>query len=171
MKLSGYVAAGLAAGLLTGLPVAAQAPRDGERLTVSGCLQRAQRDGSAGGTVVGTSAPPSVADREANSSEMVNAFMLADAVPVTPESSAAAVGAGTDSVATGTSGRAQPTTFGLEGREAELERHMGARVQVVGTVLPPASSGSGTGGAATAAGARRLRVESFTVVAAQCAVR
>jgi hypothetical protein len=168
MKLIGYVLVATMLMMEAGL---AQATREGERLTVSGCLQRAQRDGSAGGTVVGTSAPPNVADREANSSEMVNAFMLADAVPVTANSSAAAVGAGSDTVATGTSGRAQPTTFGLEGREAELERHTGARLQVVGTVIPPATSGRGAGGTATAAGAKRLRVESFTVVAAQCSVR
>ncbi len=107
-----------------------------------------------------------MADREANSSEMVDAFLLADASPIGKGSATGGASAG----ATGTSGRT-PTSFGLQGREAELERYTGARVEVTGTVIAPATSGRGTGGAATAAGARRLRVESFKVVAEKCAVR
>jgi hypothetical protein len=159
--------------------IGAQAPQttNGEKLTVTGCLQRAQRNGSVGGTVVGTSASPNTADDEANSGALVNAFLLTDATVGTASgttsggnaagSSAPASSTATPA-ATGTAGRAEPTTFGLQGQEAELERHQGARVEVTGTVIPPATSGRGTGGAATASGAKRLKVESYKVVAEKC---
>lgn len=155
----------------------------GEKLTVTGCLQRAQRNGSVGGTVVGTSASPNTADDEANSGALVNAFLLTDATAgpaagstTAPASGANAAASGASAsassaatpAATGTAGRAEPTTFGLQGQEAELERHQGARVEVTGTVIPPATSGRGTGGGATASGAKRLRVESYKVVAEKC---
>lgn len=151
-------------------PGAAQTPEDGARMTVSGCLQRAQKDGSIGGTVVGTTAPPNVADREANSSEMVEAFLLAYATPVGARDAQPQPAAGADARPTGTAGE-EPTSFGLQGREAELEKHTGARVEVTGTVVPATSSERGSGGAATAAGTKRLRVESFKVVDASCSAR
>ena len=141
--------------------VFAQTPQDGDKVTVSGCLQRAQRNGSAGGTVVGTSASPNTAGDEANSSALVDAFLLSAATPVV----------GGVPQATGTSGTADITTFGLSGREAELERHQGARVQVTGKVVPPATSGRGTGGTATATGVTRIEVESFKILADKCETR
>ena len=50
----------------------------------------------------------------------------------------------------------------------ELERHQGARLQVTGTIIPPASSGRGTGGAATETGIKRIEVESFKILADHC---
>ena len=83
MKLS-LIAAALVA-VSPGL-IAAQTGQStqsvGERTTVAGCVQRAQRNGSLGGTVVGTTAAPNTADDEANSSAMVNAFLLTDATRV-----------------------------------------------------------------------------------------
>jgi hypothetical protein len=150
----------------------AQAPQTGEKITVAGCLQRAQRNGSVGGTIVGTSASPNTAGVEANSGAMVDAFLLSEATPVVagvPQSSAAGSTAdAAATTATGTSGKADITTFGLSGREAELERHQGARLQVTGTVVPAATSGRGTGDAATATGAKRIEVESFKVLADKC---
>jgi hypothetical protein len=137
-------------------------------MTVTGCLQRAQRNGSVGGTVVGTSAAPNTADDEANSGAMVDAFLLTDATVGSGASTASPASSTASPSATGTAGRAEPTTFGLQGQEPELERHQGARVEVTGTVIPPATSGRGTGGAATAAGAKRLKVESYKVVAEKC---
>ena len=114
--------------------LSAQAPPGGEKVTVAGCLQRAERNGSAGGTVVGTSASPNTAGVEANSGALVDAFLLSEATPVVagvpqaPAAGATANAPGT--TATGTSGKTDITTFGLSGREAELERHQGARLQV-----------------------------------------
>ena len=171
MKLSFLIALAVAAA--TALP-AAQTPPQGEKVTVSGCLQRAQRNGSVGGTVVGTSAAPNTADDEANSSAIVDAFLLAEAAPViagVPDQPGNGTTAGASSradTATGTSGRSEKTTYGLQGREDELGRHPGARLQVTGTVMAPATSGRGTGGNATASGVKRLRVESFKILAEKC---
>jgi hypothetical protein len=169
MKLRLTTATALAVGLSIG-SINAQTPQStGERLTVTGCLQRAQRDGSVGGTVVGTSAAPNTADDEANSGALVNAFLLTDAT-TSPSGGAAGTtaAASTEPSATGTAGRTERTTFGLQGQEAALEPHQGARVEVTGTVIPPAQSGRGSGGAATAAGAKRLKVESYKVLADKC---
>lgn len=170
MKLSFFIALAVAAA--TALP-AAQAPPEGEKVTVSGCLQRAQRNGSVGGTVVGTSAAPNTADDEANSSAIVDAFLLAEAAPViagvpVQPGNAAAGGSSRADTATGTSGRAELTSYGLQGREDELGRHQGARLQVTGTVMPAATSGRGTGGNATASGVKRIKVESFKILAEKC---
>jgi hypothetical protein len=155
--------------------IAAQAPQAGEKVTVAGCLQRAQRNGSVGGTVVGTSASPNTADDEANSGAMVDAYLLSEATPVvagiaqpptTGSTADQANGHGT--TATGTSGKSDITSFGLSGRETELERHQGARLQVTGTIMPPLSSGRGTGGSATASGVKRIKVESFKILAEKC---
>jgi len=157
--------------------LSAQEPQTGEKVTVAGCLQRAQRNGSVGGTIVGTSASPNTAPVEANSGAFVDAFLLAEATPVVagvPQASAAAAAANapgttaTGTSATGTSGKTDITTFGLSGHEAELERHQGARLQVTGTIVPAVRSGRGTGDAATAAGARRIQVESFKILAEKC---
>lgn len=137
-----------------------------EAITARGCLQRAQRNGSLGGTVVGTTASPDRADDEANSGDLVNAFILAEAVRADSTTQPAPSGAGRR--ASGTSGRAEITSFGLSGHEDELERHTGAQVEVTGVLASPATSGRGPGGAATAAGTKRIRVGSFTVLAAKC---
>jgi hypothetical protein len=170
MKLSFYIALAVAAA--SALP-AAQTPQQGEKVTVAGCLQRAQRNGSVGGTILGTSASPNTADDEANSSAIVDAFLLAEATPmvggVPDQPSATTAGAASRAdTATGTAGRSELTTYGLQGREDELGRHQGARLQVTGTLMPPATSGRGTGGSATASGAKRLRVESFKILAEKC---
>ncbi len=168
MKLS--IAIAVAA--MLGTALIAQTPQTGDKVTFAGCLQRAQRNGSVGGTVVGTSASPNTADDEANSGVLVDAFLLSEAVPVVggvvPDASTASGTSGSGTSVTGTSGRSEITSFGLTGREAELERHQGARVQVTGTVIPPATSGRGTGGAATASGVKRIQVESFKILAEKC---
>lgn len=137
-----------------------------EAITARGCLQRGQRNGSLGGTVVGTTASPDRADDEANSSELVDAFILAEAVRADSTTQPApSVSTGR---ATGTTGRVEITSFGLSGHEAELGRHTGAHVEVTGVLAAPATSGRGPGGAATAAGTKRIRVGSFKVLAEKC---
>lgn len=169
MKLRFTAATALVLGLAFVGIDAQTPPSTGERVTATGCVQRAQRDGSIGGTVVGTSAAPNTADDEANSSVMVDAFLLTDAVPSTAASGGATTaGTATEPSATGTTGRTERTTFGLRGHEAELERNLGARVEVTGTVMPAAQSGRGTGGGATASGAKRLNVESYKVLTEKC---
>jgi len=167
MKLSVWLALATLAGggLSHGAAAQDRVVRADEQITASGCLQRAQRNGSVGGTVVGTSASPDRADDEANSGEMVEKFLHSSATPVAGSGTPAATNSRSP---IGTSGRAEPTSFGLEGHEAELGRHTGARVEVTGVLIPPASSGRGSGGAATEAGTRRIRVASFKVVNDRC---
>lgn len=154
--------------------LSAQAPQNGEKVTVAGCLQRAQRNGSVGGTIVGTSASPNTAAQEANSGTMVDAFLLSEATPVVagvpqaPADPSAAASTAASTTATGTSGKADITTYGLSGREDELSRHPGARLEVTGTIEPPVTSGRGTGDQATAAGAKRIKVDSFKILADKC---
>jgi hypothetical protein len=151
--------------------LSAQTPQNGEKVTVAGCLQRAERNGSIGGTIVGTSASPNTAAQEANSGALVDAYLLTEAKPVVagvqPESGATPSSA-TGTTATGTSGKADITTYGLSGREDELSRHPGARLEVTGTIEPPVTSGRGTGGQTTATGAKRIKVESFKILADKC---
>jgi hypothetical protein len=139
--------------LLTSANASAQVAGTGtsSKISVEGCVERAQRTGSVAGTGVGTSAPPNVADREANSSEILDVFMLTDAQPVAADRSS------------GT----QRTSYALTGHEKEFGGHTGHRVQVVGTLAPPVSSGASTGSVA-AAGIRRIQVESIKMIAASC---
>jgi len=151
--------------------LSAQAPEDGQKVTVAGCLQRAQRNGSIGGTIVGTSAAPNTAPQEANSGALVDAFLLTEAKQVTggvPPQSASASATANGTTATGTSGKADITTYGLSGRESELERHQGARLEVTGIIESPVTSGRGTGNQTTASGAKRIKVDSFKILADKC---
>ena len=173
MKLS-FVS--LSAVLLGTALLFAQAPQNGEKITVAGCLQRAQLNGSVGGTIVGTSASPNTAPQEANSGLLVDAFLLSEATPVVagvpqPPGVTSSSGSSAETAATGTSGKADITTYGLSGREAELERHQGARLEVTGIVEPPVTSRRGTADPATASGAKRLKVESFKILADKCQTR
>jgi hypothetical protein len=139
--------------LLSAGRVSAQVTATGNnsRISVEGCVERAQRNGSVAGTGVGTSAPPNVADREANSSEILEVFMLTDAQPVADNRSPAT----------------ERTSYALVGQGREFSGHTGHRVQIVGTLAPPVSSGASEGSRA-AAGIRRIQVESVKMVAASC---
>jgi hypothetical protein len=171
------IAACVLVGLGTIAAVTAQQPADGQTVNVTGCLQRAQRDGSAGGTVVGTSASPATADDDANSGALVDAYLLTEATPTASASTTTGAATGsaasngtTGTTATGTTGT-RPTAYGLVGHEAELSEHTGARIEVTGTVVPPATSGHGAGGAAAASGVKRVRVTSMKVLADSCSAK
>jgi hypothetical protein len=69
--------------------------------------------------------------------------------------------------ATGTAGSKMKYT--LVGKSDELTKHMGHRVEVVGTAAPAAPSSSAAPSAAgAAASAQRLQVESVKMIAAEC---
>src|SRR3954462_3863983 len=96
----------------SGSIIAQSAPATGDKVTVAGCLQRAQRNGSVGGTIVGTSASPNTAPQEANSGALVDAYLLSEArpvvagVPQTPADPSAPGSTTGAAAATGTSGKA-----------------------------------------------------------------
>jgi len=114
-------------------------------VTVTGCLQRGDADGSVAGTALGTSVPPADAGVVANVNPQVG-FMLTDATPVS-EARDAAAGAGT--VGTSGSGDVKPgavnhTSYVLDGRAEQFMEHLGKRMEVTGTLAPPSASGAGT---------------------------
>jgi hypothetical protein len=140
---------------VSGQTVAQGAP-DGARLVVTGCVTQAQRTGSLAGTGVGAEATPNTAAKEANSGELLNAFLLNDAMPVPSQTPQAATD--TPDAARGTSG--ERTAYALEGHEDELARFKGQRVEITGRLAPPKPSATGANSPTLKAGIRRLQVES-----------
>lgn len=138
---------------------AAQTPDQSGRVTVSGCVERAQRNGSLAGTDVATTASPNTAPTEANSGELVNRFLLTDA--------AAGDGSGRGE----TSAAQPPARYALEGHEPDLANYVSQRVQIVGRLATPRSSGKGATQAGLASGASRIDVESVKVLAGDCKAR
>ncbi len=114
-KAAGLMIAGLLVVGVEGLQAQDTAARSKDKaVTVSGCVEQAQKTGSlADDTGAGTAATPSRAPIEANTAELVNAFLLTNATPT-----------GDRSADKG------PTSYTLQGREQELAKHKGHRVTV-----------------------------------------
>ena len=126
----------------------------GPDVTVSGCIAQAQRSGSlADDTGAGTAATPNSAPAEANSAELVDAYLLTNADPV---------GADKDLK------RAAPTSYTLEGREQEISKHKGHRVEVTGSLLPPRAAAGAPQVKAAAPGIKRIAVRSLKMLSAEC---
>jgi hypothetical protein len=132
------------------LSTESQARAAATKVVVEGCVQRAQRDGSVGGTGLNTTSSPNTADRDANSSEPVDAFLLSNAHRVPREPSE-----GMDR-----------TSYALQGREQDMGAHNGHRVQITGMLLPAARPAGAA--AAAASGIRRVRVEEVTLISITC---
>jgi hypothetical protein len=124
-------------------------PAAGTKVVIEGCVERAQRNGSVGGTGLGTTSSPNTADRDANSSEPLDVFQLNNAHRVPREASE-----GMDR-----------TTYALEGRESDMGAHTGHRVQISGLLAAPKATGTP---AAAAAGISRVRVEQVKMISATC---
>ena len=148
-QMPGRLLTKLPASLSAQSPAQGAAPATGAKVSVEGCVERVQRNGSVGGTGVGTSSSPNTADRDANSSEALNVFQLSDANRLPQDSASGG-----------------KTTYGLQGHEQEMGGHTGHRVQVTGTLAPaeaqtPASS-------AASAGIRRIRVDAVKMISGTC---
>ena len=138
----------------------ATAPQQG-KLIVTGCIERAQRNGSLAGTPVGTSSvSPNTADDDANSQAPVDRYLLTGATRRGGERSGSTAAAATTS--------SSLTSYALQGREAELREHAGQRVEITGTVSPSPKETLPSDRAALASGVQRLNVESLKVVGASC---
>ena len=143
----------LIAVVIVGLSVNASAQNPaGESISVSGCVQRAQRDGSLSATAAGTTATPNTAPTEANSGEMVNAFTLKDATSVGEKAS---------------SGR---TEYALQGNGSELAKHVGHRVEIAGSLLPSVAELQADK-AKPAEGIRRVQVTGVKMIASTCSTK
>jgi hypothetical protein len=153
-----HLAVTTAAAALCSAVLAAQAPSStsraagstaGERVTLTGCIERADQV-----TPAGTNA------ETADSQSFV--LMKADAAGASASERPAAVG---------TSGGIGPM-YRLVGKTSDLNTHVGQRVEVTGTrdVSDEANAKAQAANATnpSAANAPRLRVESVKVVAATC---
>lgn len=135
---------------LLGLSLTASAQKPaGEEVSVRGCVERAQRDGTLGATATGRTATPNTAPTEANSGEMTGAFTLKDATPVSEKAN---------------TGR---TEYVLQGHGAELANHVGHRVEIVGNLLPSVAEMQADK-AKPAEGIRRVQVTAIKMIAAKC---
>jgi hypothetical protein len=136
--------------VILGLSFTASAQKPaGETVSVTGCVERAQRDGTLSANAAGTTATPNTAPSEANSGEMVNAFTLKDATPVS------------EKAATGR------TEYALQGQGAELAKHVGHRVEIAGNLMPSVAEVQADK-AKPADGIRRVQVTGVKMIASKC---
>jgi hypothetical protein len=147
-------------------------------VTVTGCLKSGEQSGTAGGTTSGTATSGSTSASRSGSAR--GHFMLTN---VQQGSSSTTGTTGTPSTTSGTSGTA--SSYMLEGRESELQKHVGHKVEITGTVESSKSgmSGSKTGSTTTGSesresreskesgsmgNAQRLRVQSVKMISSNC---
>jgi hypothetical protein len=152
--------------LLVALPAAVlaqNATAQQDTIVVTGCVERAHRNGSLAGTPVGTSAvSPNTAADEANSQAPVDRYLLTGATvrKGTEETSSTA------GTASGTSSTLR--SFALKGHDAELREHNGQRVEITGTVAPSPKATEPPDRASLASGVEQLTIETMKVVGASC---
>ena len=115
--------------------------------TIQGCVAQVQRDGSLA-PKAGATATPETVSQESNNPDPTGVYQLLDA--------RAAGAAGS-----------KPTTYSLEGHEAELAKLEGQRVEVTGTVVPPLGDNR-PGKPAARDGAQRVRVSAVKKIEGSC---
>jgi hypothetical protein len=150
---------------LTPTSAGAQAPAPTHETTVTGCVAAAQRDGSLAAKGTGTAATPETAASEANNPDPTGKFILLDAAPISGKSLASSEA---DSAKPAQGKR---TSYALRGHEQEMARHVGHRVQVTGTLMPPLAARLPEQTAATAEGVRALQVTSVKMLGTDCSAR
>jgi hypothetical protein len=136
----------------------------GTTVTIAGCLAQAQRDGSLGQKASGVTATPETAANEANNPEPTNRYVLTSA---TPGDAARLAADKPPAPGGGTTGK---TTYALRGQEKELASHVGHRVQIEGSLLPPLVAKVPPKDAATAEGVRTVQVVSVTMLGTGCSI-
>jgi hypothetical protein len=143
------IAFGLTVGLMAQQPPQTQPPAQSssaKSVTVTGCIQRAEQ------APTGTSGAAG-----ATRSTSETRFLL----------TSAAIGTS----ATGTAGTTTPSTavaseYRLDADDAKLTPHVGHKVEIAGTVEPPASRTESP--AASAANAPKLKVDTVKMIASTC---
>lgn len=140
-------------------------PASNPPVSVTGCVAQVQRDGSMGAKGTGTTSTPETAPVDANSSDQTGRYQLLDATPLATDSQSAPT-------PTATSG-AKPvrTTYTLRGQEGELAKHLGHRVQIAGSLLPPLETKLPAPAAKTAEGVRTVQVASVKMMGTDCSVK
>ena len=115
--------------------------------TIQGCVAQVQRDGSLA-PKAGATATPETVSQESNNPDPTGVYQLVDA-----------------RVAGAMAGK--PTSYSLDGHEAELAKLEGQRVEVTGTVVPPLGDNR-PGKPAARDGAQRIRVSTVKTIEGQC---
>jgi hypothetical protein len=140
---------------------------DAQKVTVSGCLERAKDMGASAGTsgTAGTAGATGSASASASSSSEGAKYVLNNVSPT----AAGATGTSGTSGATG-AGLAAASSYRLDGDDAKLSPHVGHKIEVTGSVQKSASaSASATAtGASASASAPKLKVESVKMIASSC---
>jgi hypothetical protein len=176
MLCNGSINASIALAVAFGLSLSGQDRRlemPSSAITVSGCLQHATRSGSLERTPLGTTATPENAGAPLTPSAPTPGFLLTEATPAAPSKASEPAGR-TETLptptATGTNGTL-PTSYALDGNDVELAQHAGHRVEVTGTLAPPASPATGSSDKSSPmhSGVRRLQVTSIKQIATDCA--
>ena len=133
-------AAALAAQTTTATPQPQASPKTPEKITITGCVERADQMSSAGTSTLGTTVDSL-------------SFVLVDMPP---------------SGAAGTSGvKGRPSTdkgYRLDADVAKLNPHVGHKVEISGYVDEPAA----TNGAANSVNGPKVKVESIKMIAETC---
>jgi hypothetical protein len=149
--------------VLTSASIWAQTPATTQKATiaVTGCVAPVQRDGSLANKPTMTPPTPDAAAQEANNPEPTGRFMLTDATPLTAATSGQ--GAAQEKAA-----KPERTSYALRGREPEVAKHVGHRVEITGALMPPAAAKLPSKTAATAEGSRALQVEGIKMLGTDC---
>jgi hypothetical protein len=134
----------------------AQANAAAEKVTVTGCLERADQMNSAGSNV-GTSV------------DSLD-FVLMKVAEGPAASSAGSAAAKSDPNPTGTSGASVAPLYRLQAEVGKLNPHVGHKVEVIGTREAAGTSAASGASAAnpSSANAPQLRVESVKMIAESC---
>jgi len=134
-----------------------QTPPANMKVTVSGCVTQAERNGSlADDTGTGISSTPATAPVDANTAQPVNAYLLTSAERIAAE--------------TEDTTKEAVTSYALVGREQELAKHKGHRVEISGQLMAPRPGLDSTAGKIAASNIQRIAVEGIKMLSAECPV-
>jgi len=149
-------------------PAKPAADASGSTITVTGCVENAVADGSIGGTPLGTSATPANAGAVANAQPPVDGYLLTGARAASP-SPVGTTGAAAGTPARDNESKEELKTYALEGNRDDMAAHKGHRVEITGTLAPPASSGTNSPAQNEfRTGVQRLRVQAIKMTAESC---
>ena len=129
-----------------------------DNVTVTGCLQE------------GSSASSSTAPADRSASAMP-AFILANA---TMGSSAGTTSTATTTGTTGTvASSAAGKSYSLDGKDSDLKKHVGHRIEVTGTMDPSAASNpaGATSTTTSTTPAGKIKVSSIKMISADCSAK
>ena len=134
-------------------------------VSVTGCVAQVQRDGSMGAKGTGTTSTPETAPADANSPDQTGRYQLLDATPLGADGKPVSAAAAAEAEK---SAKPERTTYALRGQEKELAKHLGHRVEIAGSLMPPLERKLPAPAAKTAEGIRTVQVAAVKMVGTDC---